>query len=292
MKTKDHQGHNVPVWRTLYPAIGREGYPPVAVVFNPGTRLGAAGLKNRMSQVMELTRVIWSGSYESMGPSGGGSGDGYYDYADAILVLFTTLERLKARGPRPAVWWRCGHGRWEDLPAALANPNDADAWHARDEERRLALEEQLHQEHGEAARLAAAWGRQAPVAARTGDQHPGAAQSAGPAVPAPCERCGQPVTGPPGEYHGDAVPSEDGRHCPTCRTDLAQLAPRTPQSPLRPPHLSVNRRRVPARRSGLGLLTGIEAAAGHRPDPGPCAPARPPPGFTRLAEPDRHGGEG
>ncbi|MDL5198710.1 replication-relaxation family protein [Streptomyces sp. ALI-76-A] len=40
LTTKDHQGREVPVWRTLYPSTEREGHPPVAVVFNPGTRAG------------------------------------------------------------------------------------------------------------------------------------------------------------------------------------------------------------------------------------------------------------
>ncbi|MFJ8351491.1 replication-relaxation family protein [Streptomyces sp. NPDC094153] len=222
LKIKDHKGHDIPVWRTLYPSTGREGYPPVAVIFNPGTRLGAAGLKNRMNQVMELTRVIWSGSYEGMHPFGQARQDGYYDYTDAIPVLFTTLERLKVDGPRGAVWWRCGHGQWEDLPTALANPNDVDAWHARDEERRLRREEQRHREREE-ARPTAAWGQQVPGPARAGDERLGPVQPTDP--PTLCERCGQPVTGPPGEYYGDAVPPEDGRHCPTCRTDLAQQPP-------------------------------------------------------------------
>lgn len=150
LKTKE-QGRDVPVWRTLYPATGREGYPPIAVVFNPGTRLGSVGLKNRMNQVMDSTRVIWSGSYESRGGLYGQERDGYYDYADAIPILFTTLDRLQAHGPKAPVWWRCGHGHWEDLPAALANPNDFDAWNERDEERRRQREDQRKNEQWQAA---------------------------------------------------------------------------------------------------------------------------------------------
>ncbi|MEV7990558.1 hypothetical protein AB0O67_01185 [Streptomyces sp. NPDC086077] len=55
---------------------------------------------------MTETRAIWSGSFERMG-IGVGNLAGYYNYADAILILFTTLERLQAHGPRAAVWWRC-----------------------------------------------------------------------------------------------------------------------------------------------------------------------------------------
>ncbi|MGX1916152.1 hypothetical protein ACWIID_46405 [Streptomyces phaeochromogenes] len=39
--------------------------------------------------------------------------------------------------------------------------------------------------------------------------------------PEPCERCGLPITGQQGHCYDDA-PLEDGRHCPTCRTDIQQ----------------------------------------------------------------------
>ncbi|WP_328756139.1 replication-relaxation family protein [Streptomyces sp. NBC_00271] len=141
LKSKNTLGSESPVWRTQYPSTGREGHPPVVVVFNPGTRTGRQALKNRMNTVMELTRLVWSGSYHG---AGGGYGaeerDGYYGYAD-IPLLFTTLDRLQTSGPRTAVWWRCGHGQWETLPDALANPDDHDAWYARDEQRRRRREE-------------------------------------------------------------------------------------------------------------------------------------------------------
>lgn len=38
LKTKDPRGMGVPLWRTFYPPTGREGHPPAAVVFAPGTR--------------------------------------------------------------------------------------------------------------------------------------------------------------------------------------------------------------------------------------------------------------
>jgi hypothetical protein len=38
---------------------------------------------------------------------------------------------------------------------------------------------------------------------------------------APCERCKGPITGPLG-HDLEFAPPEDGRHCPTCRTDLRQ----------------------------------------------------------------------
>ncbi|MFD7438375.1 hypothetical protein [Streptomyces sp. NPDC059861] len=137
LKSKDHRGGEVPAWRNLYPPTGREGHPPVAVVCNPGTRRGSQALKNRMNAVMTETRAIWSGSFERMG-IGVENPDGYYNYANAIPILFTTLERLQTHGPRAAVWWRCGHGQWETLDSVLANPDDVDAWNKRDEERAAA----------------------------------------------------------------------------------------------------------------------------------------------------------
>ncbi|MFE3411969.1 hypothetical protein ACFXMT_27710 [Streptomyces mirabilis] len=78
-----------------------------------------------MNTVMELTRLVWSGSYHG---AGGGYGaeerDGYYDYADAIPLLFTTLDRLQTSGPRTAVWWRCGHGL-KQTGARFATTEDA-----------------------------------------------------------------------------------------------------------------------------------------------------------------------
>ncbi|MFF4796421.1 hypothetical protein ACFY2M_43945 [Streptomyces sp. NPDC001276] len=63
---------------------------------------GAAGVLDGPLYGLD-TRVIWSGSYQGMDSVGQARQDGYYDYTDAIPVLFTTLERLKAGGPRGAV---------------------------------------------------------------------------------------------------------------------------------------------------------------------------------------------
>ncbi|MFD9659782.1 replication-relaxation family protein [Streptomyces mirabilis] len=213
LKSKNPLGSESPVWRTQYPSTGREGHPPVVVVFNPGLRTGPQALKNRMNTVMELTRLVWSGSYHG---AGGGYGaeerDGYYGYADAIPLLFTTLDRLQTSGPREAVWWRCGHGQWETLPDALANPDDHDAWYARDEQRRRQRDEEREQQHQEWAAERERW-------AQEPDLEPEPAPEA-----APCERCKGPITGPLG-YGPEFAPPEDGRHCPSCRTDLHQQYP-------------------------------------------------------------------
>ncbi|MFF2515936.1 hypothetical protein [Streptomyces sp. NPDC058086] len=36
LKSKNPLGSESPVWRTQCPSTGREGHPPVVVVFNPG----------------------------------------------------------------------------------------------------------------------------------------------------------------------------------------------------------------------------------------------------------------
>lgn len=139
LKSKNPLGSESPVWRTQYPSTGREGHPPVVVVFNPGTRTGPQALKNRMNTVMELTRLVWSGSYHVAAWRVPGRRTGrLLRLRRRHPLLFTTLDRLQTSGPRTAVWWRCGHGQWETLPDALTNPADHDAWYARDEQRRHA----------------------------------------------------------------------------------------------------------------------------------------------------------
>ncbi|MFF0000755.1 replication-relaxation family protein [Streptomyces avermitilis] len=208
LKGEGHRGHDVPLWRSLYPSTGREGYPPLVVVFDPGTRLGEQALKNRMNRVMDLAREHWSGSYKNTGPHNQ-TPDGYYDYSDAIPLLFTTLERLQTHGPHADVWWRCGHGQWEALPDALANPQDIDAWHQRDEHRRRRDEQE-----GQQTAATAAWG-QGPAIVFTPTPVPP------PPPQIPCARCGQPISA----SDVPLAPAEDGRHCPTCRVDLAQQPP-------------------------------------------------------------------
>ncbi|MEU0041204.1 hypothetical protein [Streptomyces sp. NPDC006333] len=105
------------MWQSLYAPTGRDGYPLIAVVFDPGTRLGEQALKNRMNRVLDLSRAHWSGKYEKAGGSVG-EPDGFVDYHDAIPVLFTTLDRIQEAGPLAPVWWRCGHRRWETLARA------------------------------------------------------------------------------------------------------------------------------------------------------------------------------
>ncbi|WP_331718585.1 replication-relaxation family protein (plasmid) [Streptomyces sp. NBC_00289] len=218
VKIKNSVGKDMPAWRALYRPSGRDGHPPILIVFNPGTRTGPQALKNRMNTVMELTRTAWSGDYHPDRGYGAQDKDGFYDYTDAIPLLFTTLDRLQADSPRGVVWWRCGHGQWETLPAALANPADHSAWHARDEQRRL-----RHKEAEEASRQEHA--PRTPAWPPTPDPDPWPDETAPDPVPAPappCERCGLPVTGQDGQDDAVFDSPENGRHCATCRSDIRQ----------------------------------------------------------------------
>ncbi|MEV5787763.1 replication-relaxation family protein [Streptomyces sp. NPDC052287] len=129
-----HASLSLPLWQSLYAPTGRDGYPPIVVVFEPGTRLGEQALKNRMNRVLDLTRAHWSGKYQKLGGFGG-EPDGFVDFSDAIPVLFTTLDRIRQSGPLAPVWWRCGHRGWETLTDALDNPGDRRAWRRREDER-------------------------------------------------------------------------------------------------------------------------------------------------------------
>ncbi|WP_405835034.1 replication-relaxation family protein [Streptomyces sp. NBC_01176] len=199
-----HASLSVPLWQSLYAPTGRDGYPPIAVVFEPGTRLGEQALKNRMNRVLDLTREHWSGKYQKLGGFGG-EPDGFVDFTDAIPVLFTTLDRIQESGPLAPVWWRCGHRRWETLTDALDNPRDRRAWRRREDERNAARE----RKEGPAA--AGDW-HQRPIPAQPEPAFP---------PPPPCGTCGGPLKNLGGE--DPSAPPPDGRTCEACRiTEAAQ----------------------------------------------------------------------
>ncbi|MFD6922411.1 hypothetical protein ACFV99_19630 [Streptomyces sp. NPDC059944] len=213
LTTKSSLGDDMPLWRTRYRPSSREGHPPLVFVFNPGTRIGPQALKNRMTTVLKGTRQIWAGDYQA-GYGSSEERDGYWDFTDAIPVLFTTLNRLQASGPHAAVWWRCGHRQWETLPAALDNPADHRAWQAREKVRRARHDEELAQRKRERERAAEneRWASKPP------EPEPA------PEV-APCERCGSPIADPYRQDDAEFAPAEDGRHCPTCRRDIRSQYP-------------------------------------------------------------------
>ncbi|MCX4920297.1 replication-relaxation family protein [Streptomyces sp. NBC_00687] len=222
LTTKSSVGDDMPLWRTHYRPSSRDGHPPLVFVFNPGTRIGPQALKNRMTTVLKGTRQIWSGDYQA-GRSYGSSQerDGYWDFTDAIPVLFTTLDRLQAGGPHAAVWWRCGHRQWETLPDALDNPTDHRAWQAREKVRRARHEDELAQRQRERERDAERERAEERERWATKPPEPEPAPEV-----APCEWCGRPITGGPcRQDDAEFAPPEGGRHCPTCRSDIRSAYP-------------------------------------------------------------------
>ncbi|MGW6485681.1 replication-relaxation family protein [Streptomyces sp. NPDC055056] len=215
LTTKSSVGGEMPLWRTHYGPSPRDGHPPLVFVFNPGTRMGPQALKNRMNTVMEGTRQVWSGDYQADRGFGvpASERDGYYDFTDAIPVLFTTLDRLQAGGPHAAVWWRCGRGQWGTLPDALDNPADRRAWEARDTARRARYDEERAQRERE---------REGAEEERWATKPP--EPEPAPEV-APCERCGSPIADPYRQDDAEFAPPDDGRHCPTCRRDARSAYP-------------------------------------------------------------------
>ncbi|MFJ8010026.1 hypothetical protein [Streptomyces fagopyri] len=180
------------------------------MVFDPGTRLGEQALKNRMNRVLDLTRDHWTGTYKGFGSYSSEQSDGYYEYGDAIPILFTALDRIQQSGPLAAVWWRCGHRRWETVTGALDNPRDHRAWRRGDEERRIALEAQIAKERAERT-AAADWSQHAP-----------AQEPVPPLFPA-CDTCGEPLHGM--GRNDPSVPPPDGRTCEACRAIRAAGQP-------------------------------------------------------------------
>ncbi|MFF0001635.1 LexA family protein [Streptomyces avermitilis] len=95
------QGHASPVWRIQYPPTGREGHPPVAVVFNPGTRAGPKALTNRPHQ--PCRHDAWYAREEQR-----------------------RLQREKAKG-RHQQEWAAEKERWAQQPPAPNSRRASDA---------------------------------------------------------------------------------------------------------------------------------------------------------------------
>ncbi|WP_217207753.1 replication-relaxation family protein [Streptomyces sp. AC550_RSS872] len=135
-------GREVPLWRTVWPASPRDGYPPVALVFTKN--VGQLAMQTRMREVGELAREHWRGEWNGDGYAPEGQKpDGYRDYDRTVPLLATTLRLLAAHGPHGPVWWRYGHASWQPLVEALDNPDDYRAYSVRAEARRKAQEAEL-----------------------------------------------------------------------------------------------------------------------------------------------------
>ncbi|WP_105974942.1 replication-relaxation family protein [Streptomyces geranii] len=132
-------GREVPLWRTVWPAPARKGYPPVALVFTKD--VGTVAMRTRMHEVGQLARGHWRGEWNGDGYAPEGQKpDGYRDYDRTVPLLATTLRQLAAHGPHGPVWWRYGHSTWQSLEDALDNPDDFRAYSVRDDARRAAQE--------------------------------------------------------------------------------------------------------------------------------------------------------
>lgn len=135
-------GREVALWRTVWPAPAREGYPPVALVFTKN--VGKLAMQTRMREVGQLARDHWRGTWEGDGRAPEGEQpDGYRDYDGKVPLLATTLKLLAAHGPHGPVWWRYGHSTWQSLADALDNPDDFRAYSVCADARRKAEEADL-----------------------------------------------------------------------------------------------------------------------------------------------------
>ncbi len=236
LTAKDRTGKEQPVWRTLYPPTGREGYPPIAIVYTG--RPGPVAIRNRMAAVEELTRQHWQGHTHGPFQEDGVRLDGWTDYADAIPILAVALADLQAQGPHAAVWLRHGHhtghdlveDRLETLADALDNPHNLTAYQVRYRAHDQARQERYAREEAERRRAreeaADEWLRAAEAErARKAAVEP---------PPPRCRRCGGPLAGPDDDGRDYGIPAPDGTHCAACRSELARpwllrtLFPRRP----------------------------------------------------------------
>ncbi|GAA2695370.1 replication-relaxation family protein [Streptomyces lunalinharesii] len=204
-----------PMWERLYGPLGREGYPPLAIVFTK--QVGPTAMKNRIARVQHLTEAHWAGEYQEHGASyGSDERDGYTDYTDAVPILVTTLDRLREHGPLGPTWFRFGHRTWQTLPDALDNPDDHRDYRRRADERarrhKQQREQQEKQQERERQEEFERW--------KAEDAAAKAAKKPDPV----CERCGGPLEGSRFEYDPleDDAPPADGAHCASCRIQLTE----------------------------------------------------------------------
>ncbi|MCL7496081.1 replication-relaxation family protein [Streptomyces sp. MCA2] len=206
---------SVPMWETLYGPLGREGYPPLAIVFTK--QVGSTAMNNRINSVMRLAEEYWAGQYCEFATSyGSDERDGYTDYTDAVPILVTTLDRLREHGPLGPVWFRFGHPTWQTFADALDDPDDERAFRLRQRRRDQLREQQREQE--EQRRERERQEERERWAAREA-----AAEAAGEPDPV-CQECQGPLESSPFEYdpQEEKAPPADGVHCAGCRIQMAE----------------------------------------------------------------------
>lgn len=125
----------VPVWKQMYPGHGREGYPPLAIVFTgrADRPVSEQALMTRLATIGELTREYWEPVRTSANQY---DHDSWLSYQDAIPVVATTLARLKQHGPMGPVWTRYGRQGEHSLGEALKNWDTRAAYDRRREAER------------------------------------------------------------------------------------------------------------------------------------------------------------
>jgi len=129
--------HDLRLWSALYPATGREGLPPVALVFEAGRkrtrRPGTAALTPQEKKEKANTdhqRLLRRAQAVEAASETAWCAPPYWwqattarDYHRVLPVVATTLPLLRARGADAPIWRRFGRPGWHTLTGALDNPD-------------------------------------------------------------------------------------------------------------------------------------------------------------------------
>ncbi|WTX01133.1 hypothetical protein OG216_47850 (plasmid) [Streptomycetaceae bacterium NBC_01309] len=137
------------LWSRVYPATGREGYPPLAFVFTGTTPA------QRASRIQRLKDDAWpfiAGRYYDRSSEDITA----VDYHQAVPVVVTELEQLDAHGAGAPVWQRLGRHGWQTLTDALDNPK-GDRLHEAERAERHRRAEERRAAHRESRRPKCAW---------------------------------------------------------------------------------------------------------------------------------------
>ncbi|MFI8085351.1 hypothetical protein ACIF6L_31740 [Kitasatospora sp. NPDC086009] len=129
--------HDLRLWTATYPATGREGLPPVALVLEAGRkrnrRPGAPPLtaeqkkakaKADHERLLNHIRRIEAASVPAWrAPTHRWEETSARDYHRALPVVATTMPLLRKFGAGGPIWWRFGGQEWSTLAKALDNPD-------------------------------------------------------------------------------------------------------------------------------------------------------------------------
>ncbi|MEV0193131.1 hypothetical protein AB0I39_31945 [Kitasatospora purpeofusca] len=129
--------HDLRLWSATYPATGREGLPPAALVPEAGRkrnrRPGAPPLtaeqkkakaKADHERLLRRIREVEAASGHAWhAPTYREEGVTASDYHRALPVVATTMPLLRRFGAAAPIWWRSGGQQWATLVEALDNPD-------------------------------------------------------------------------------------------------------------------------------------------------------------------------